>query len=97
MENIIAVSAVRKVFASICKSANQRLQRYILTGNDGAEAVLLGIGDYRSLVSAAELLSRPDVIRQSRRGMKQLKKGKGITLSQMKKRLKKRKLLQPAA
>lgn len=58
------------------------MDRYVLTNKGVAEAVLLSVGEYKSLKAAAELAAHPDVVSATRAGHEQILAGQGVPLEQ---------------
>jgi len=82
MEKILSVTSVRQKLMKLAKTANRKMERYVLTNRGQAEAVLIGYADYRSLMAAARLAHHPEILEQTRRGMAEIEEGKGLTLEQ---------------
>lgn len=90
MEKILSVTSVRQKLMKLAKTANRKMERYVLTNRGQAEAVLMGYTDYRSLMAAARLAQHPEVLEQTRRGFAEIEEGKGLTLDQVLDRLAKK-------
>ena len=62
MERTITITAARQQFLALTKKVKRHMQTYILTNKGEAEAVLLSVAEYRSLVAAGQLALNPDVL-----------------------------------
>src|ERR1700704_1211260 len=78
MERTITITAARQQFLDLTKKVKRHMQTYILTNKGEAEAVLLSVAEYRSLVAAGQLALNPDVLERTRLGMKELAAGEGV-------------------
>jgi prevent-host-death family protein len=87
-EDYIPISKARAEIANLTKLAQTQMQRYVLTHQGIPQAVLLGYEDYRSLKAAADLAHRPEVIENILSGQSQIREGKTIPLTDVKRRAK---------
>lgn len=97
MEKILSVTSVRQKLMKLAKTANRKMERYVLTNRGQAEAVLIGYADYRSLMAAARLAHHPEIMEQTRRGFAAIEEGRGLTLEQTMDRLAKKRSAQENA
>ena len=97
MEKILSVTTVRQKLMKLAKTANRKMERYVLTNRGQAEAVLIGYTDYRSLMAAARLAHHPEIMEQTRRGFAAIEEGRGLTLEQVLDRLAKKRTSQEKA
>ncbi len=81
-EKTVSITACRQDLLRLAKLAKRRMNRYILTNKGESEAVLLGIGDYKSLVAAMDMILHPEVLAQTYRGFATLEQGGGLTLEE---------------
>ena len=87
-EDQVPISKARAKIANLAKLAQTQMRRYVLTHQGVPQAVLLGSEDYRSLKAAAELAHRPEVIENILSGQSQVREGKTIALTEVKRRAK---------
>lgn len=82
------ITKVREELTSLVKNASGRWAQYIITVNGSPAAVLLSAAEYESWKETNEILADPELVRALKRGETDLRKGKFITLEQLKKELK---------
>ena len=87
-EEHIPISKARAEIANLTKLAQAQMRRYVLTHQGAPQAVLLGHEDYRSLKAAADLAHRPEIIENILSGQSQIREGKTIPLTEVKRRAK---------
>lgn len=83
METILSVSQARRQLLTLSRLAAERMGRYILTNRGEAAAVLMSFSEYKSLAASRELVNNPQVLRDTLLGMRQLKRGRGMPLSKL--------------
>jgi PHD/YefM family antitoxin component YafN of YafNO toxin-antitoxin module len=82
-----SISEARQNLPSLCQTAEARLNRYIITVQGEPQSVLLGYKDYQGLKAAAELLNRPELAADVRRGLKEIENGQRMSLEDVRKHL----------
>lgn len=80
MEKTVSITSARNQLLKLTKQVARHMDRYVLTNKGTAEAVLVSVGEYKSLKAAAELLAHPDVLAATMRGFEQIAEGKGVKL-----------------
>lgn len=83
MSNLIPISDVRADLPNLVNRVNQNLERVIITVNGRPKAIIVSAEELESLEETAEILSIPGAKRSIKEGLKQAKKGQGISLSQL--------------
>lgn len=84
-EKLKSVSEARRTLPSLSKSAQGKMDRYIITQQGKPQSVLLGYQDYQSMKVSLELLQRPDVLESIARGRRDLAEGRSITFAELRK------------
>jgi PHD/YefM family antitoxin component YafN of YafNO toxin-antitoxin module len=87
METILSVSQARRELPTLSRMAKERLQRYVLTNRGRAVAVLMSFGEYKALTAARDLVTRPDVLADTLRGVRQLRRDQGVELSKLSRKI----------
>src|ERR1035438_6916133 len=82
-----SISEARQNLPSLCQTAEARLNRYIITVQGEPQSVLLGYKDYQGLKAAAELLNRPELAADVRRGLKEIENGQRMSLEDVREHL----------
>lgn len=83
MNNLISISDVRANLPELVAQVSNTLGRIIITVNGQPKATLVSAEELESLEETAEILSIPGAKESILRGLKQAKKGKGISLSDL--------------
>lgn len=83
MSNIIPISDVRADLPNLVNKVNKNLDRVIITVNGQPKAILVSAEELESLEETAEILAIPGAKRSIKEGLKQAKKGQGISLSEL--------------
>jgi prevent-host-death family protein len=78
---------VREDLPKIVSRAKRLLKRYVITVNGVPEAVLMSHDEYESLMETLDILSEPGALNDIRAAEKELKKGKYVTIEQLKEEL----------
>jgi PHD/YefM family antitoxin component YafN of YafNO toxin-antitoxin module len=86
-ERLTSTSKARARLRRLSETAQKHLDRYIITVRGEPQSVLIGYGEYQGMKAAVELLQRPDVVQDIRAGLGELNEGKGVTLTEMKARV----------
>ncbi len=82
IEKTLSVTSARSQLLKLTKLAARHMTRFVLTNKGEAEAVLLSVGEYKSLRAAAELATHPEVLAATLRGFEEIERGQGLTLEQ---------------
>ena len=80
IEKTVSVTSARNQLLKLTKQVARHMDRFVLTNKGEAEAVLLSVGEYKSLRAAAELAAHPEVITATLEGFERIKRGEGISL-----------------
>jgi prevent-host-death family protein len=86
-EQIRSITDARQNLTGLSQSAQQDMERYVITNQGRPQSVLVGYEDYRGMQAATELAHRPDAVESIRRGMEQLSRGERLTPAQMMEKL----------
>jgi len=78
IEKTVSVTSARSQLLKLTKQVARHMDRYVLTNKGKAEAVVMSVGEYRSLRAAAELLAHPDVLAETLHGFDEIDRGKGL-------------------
>jgi len=80
MDRTLSVTSARQQLLKLTKDIRRRMDRVVLTNKGEATAILMSVGEYKSLRAAAELAARPDILRATQEGFERLQRGEGIRL-----------------
>ena len=83
MNNLISISDVRANLPELVTQVSSTMSRVIITVNGQPKATLMSAEELESLEETAEILSIPGAKESILRGLKQAKKSKGISLSDL--------------
>lgn len=76
--NIVPASEARSNFYYLLNEVNKKLRQFIITLRGKEQAVLLSVEEWQSWQETLEILSNKKLMGDIRKGLMQLKKGKGI-------------------
>lgn len=93
-EEFTSITAARRQLPRLSEIVQRGGERYVITNQGKPQAVLLGYEEYKGLLAAAELLSRPRELRHLEEGLAQTER---LTFEQLKASLEARKKSQTAA
>jgi PHD/YefM family antitoxin component YafN of YafNO toxin-antitoxin module len=82
MDKTLSVTSARQQLLKLTRDIRRRMDRVVLTNKGEATAILMSVGEYKSLLAAAELAMRPDILKATEEGFEQIRQGKGITLDE---------------
>lgn len=83
MTNILPISDVRENLPSLVDQVNKRDDRVIITVNGKPKAVMISPEELEAIEEIAEILSIPGAKEAIKKGEKQIKQGKFISLSEL--------------
>jgi antitoxin YefM len=83
MSNLIPISEVRANLPELVNKVNKNLDRIVITVNGQPKAILVSAEELESLEETAEILAIPGAKKSIKDGLKQAKKGQGISLSKL--------------
>lgn len=84
MNDLVSISDARADLGDLVNKVNKNLARVVITVNGQPKAVLVSSEELESLEETAEILSIPGAKKAILAGLKQAKKGQGISLTQLK-------------
>ncbi len=84
MSDLISISDARTNLPDLVTKVSNNMSRVIITVNGKPRATLVSSEELESLEETAEILSIPGAKKSITEGLKQAKKGQGISLSQLK-------------
>ncbi len=88
MTKYVTTTRARKNLSSLVQNAKKRMDEYIITVNGLPAAVLMSIDEYESWQETNEIMSDPGLVKAIKEGEGDLKRGRYVTLEQLKKNLK---------
>ena len=83
MNNLISISDVRANLPELVTKVSDTMGRIIITVNGQPKATLVSAEELESLEETAEILSIPGAKESILRGLKQAKKSRGVSLSDL--------------
>lgn len=84
MSDTISISDARATLPELVGKVGDTLSRVTITVSGRPKATLISAEELESLEETAELLAIPGIKRSVQIGLKQAKKGEGISLSELK-------------
>lgn len=84
MTNIVSISDARAKLPSLVNKVDKNMERVIITVHGKPKAVVLSTEELESLEETAEILAIPGALESIKKGAKQIKEGKFVTLSELK-------------
>ncbi len=84
MLKILPITKAREDLPKIVGRAKRLLRKYVITVNGVPEAVLMSHDEYESLMETLDILSEPGALDDIKKAQKELKKGKYVTLEELK-------------
>lgn len=84
MSDLISISAARANLPDLVTKVSNNMSRVVITVNGKPRATLVSSEELESLEETAEILSIPGAKQSIIEGVKQAKKGQGVSLSQLK-------------
>lgn len=88
MIKTLPITKAREELTKLVENAQKRLDEYIITVNGFPAAVLMSAAEYESWKETNEMINDPGLMKAIKEGEEDLKKGKFVTLEQLKKNLK---------
>lgn len=86
--NVIGISELRANLPSLINEVSEKLRRFIITVSGKPKAVVMSLEELESLEETAEILSTPGALEAIKKSEKQIRKGKYLTLEELKKKYK---------
>ena len=87
MTSTISIRELRPKLSRVVKNFHAKFDRYIITNRGKPEVVMLSMEDYESLLETLEIESDPHLVKQLKEAQKEIKKGKGVSLEEARRRL----------
>ena len=84
MSNLIPISDVRANLPDLVNKVNKNLERVVITVNGQPKAILVSAEELESLEETSEILAIPGAKKSIKEGLRQAKKGLGVSLSKLK-------------
>ncbi len=88
MTHTLPITKAREELTSLVENAKRRLEEYVITVNGTPAAVIISASEYESLKETNEILADKKLMKAIKEGEEDIKKGRYITLDQLKKELK---------
>lgn len=88
MIQTLPITKAREELTKLVNKANKTLDEYVITVSGVPRAVLISSAEYESWKETNEILSDKKLMKAIRQGEEDMKKGRYITLDQLKKELK---------
>jgi prevent-host-death family protein len=86
-EQLTPISKARAKLTRLSRSAQRRMERFIITHEGQPQSVLLGYEEYQSMKAAMEMLRHPEIVEDIRAGLEELAEGKRVSPEEMKKQV----------
>ncbi|MEC4684993.1 MAG: type II toxin-antitoxin system Phd/YefM family antitoxin [Nitrospirota bacterium] len=88
MTKTIPLAEAKKSLSAIVRDVDEKYDRFAITKNGVEKAVILSSDEFEGLMETLDILSREEEREAIARAKKQVRKGKTISLSDFKSRLK---------
>jgi prevent-host-death family protein len=88
MTYTLPITKAREELTKLVENAKKRLDEYIITVNGTPAAVIISVAEYESWKETNEILADKKLMKAIKEGEEDIKKGRYITLDQLKKELK---------
>lgn len=88
MTKTLPITKAREQLTSLVEKADKLLNEYIITVNGVPAAVLISAAEYESWKETNEILADKALMKDIRKGEKELAEGKGLDWEEVKKSLK---------
>lgn len=84
MTNVLTISDARNNLPEVVNKVHKNMERVVITVHGKPKAVVLSTEELESLEETAEVLAIPGALESIKKGAKQIKEGKFVTLSELK-------------
>ena len=88
MVNFITVRELRPELSSVIRNIHEKFDRYFVTRHGKPEIVMMSVEDYESIMETLEIGSDKELMKRLKKAKADMKKGRGISLDELNKRLK---------
>ena len=85
MIHTLPITKAREELANLVENAKKRLDEYVITVNGTPAAVIISAAEYESWKETNEILADKKLMKAIKQGEDDIKKGRYITLDQLKK------------
>jgi len=89
MVNMINLKNLRPELPKVIKGIDSKLDRYIVMKRGKAVAIMMSPDDYDGLLETIEILSDKELAKDIKRGKRDIKEGKVVSLESLQRRLEK--------
>ncbi|PIP08636.1 MAG: hypothetical protein COX51_03435 [Syntrophobacteraceae bacterium CG23_combo_of_CG06-09_8_20_14_all_50_8] len=86
MTKVIPLAEAKKQLSAIVKDADEKFDRFAITRNGVSKAVLMSSDEYEGLLETLDILSSKEEREAIARAKAQVRKGKTVSLSHVKKK-----------
>ena len=87
MVTTISVRELRPKLSQVIDNIHKKFDRYVITRRGKPEVVMMSIDDYEGLLETLEIESDPELMADIREAKEEMKKGKGVSLEEARRRL----------
>lgn len=87
MTRTIPITEARNAFPTLVDNAKNKLDEYVITVNGKPAAILISHDEYESLKETLEIMSDPDLMRDIKDGLDDIKAGRVTPWEDVKKEL----------
>lgn len=84
MTNLIPISNARANLPDLVAKVDKNMERVVITVNGKPKATLISAEELESLEETAEILAIPGALKSIKKGIRQIKKGEFVKLSDLK-------------
>lgn len=88
MIKTLPITKAREELPRLVEKASRRLDEYVITVNGSPAAVLISADEYESWKETNEILRDKELMKAIKEGEEDIKKGRFVTLEELKKELK---------
>lgn len=87
MAKTLSISKAREDFPRLIERAHRLLEKYVITVNGDAKAIIMSNDEYESLQETFDILSEPNALEEIKVAEKEIQKGDYVTLEELEKEL----------
>jgi prevent-host-death family protein len=78
-EQMKSITDARQNLPGLSQSAQEHMERYIITNQGQPQSVLVGYSDYQQIKAVMELARRPEAVADIQEGLRQMRSGQRLT------------------
>jgi len=82
--NVVTISDFRTNLPGLISQISEKLERLVITVSGKPKAVVLSLEELESLEETAEILATPGALKAIRNSLKEVRRGRYITLEKLK-------------